>query len=471
MTGSWRIEPARNGRSSLVRPDGTWCESRFRPDVDAARRAAEAGVSDGDRVILVGFGGGELPRAILGRVGASGRLFVAEPECGILAAVRACADTRSLLDDTRLEILCCDPSGSAAGAMSRILLVPDPASFGEALSEVLKDGAFDRYIAHPSLAWPPGFEELRQRVEDLEVRRVSALHAGERLEENTRANRDRFLAAPGVAELSGVLAGATIVVAGGGLSLEPLAREIGDDADWIATGRSLATLVALGIRPHLAVFTDPLPAVAAQLAGLDPASIPPSVVFPTTSREAVALIPRLVAAFAEGAEGRALAPLREEIGELPAGGSVVTTSVGVAVLLGARRIALAGVDLTEPGGRSHARGAAQEANRALSAGRFGSLESQDARRERGLRLTGDRLSATSVGGEDLPTRKNLLLYARALRDLVARYRAVEFIQFSSVALPIESVAPSRPASAGLARHPFRVPTGTRVRQNGGLLCR
>jgi hypothetical protein len=473
---TWRIEKARNGRPALVRPDGSWAESRFAPDVDAERRVLDAGVSSGESVLLIGCGAGELPRVILEAIGSAGRLVIAEPCSAAFVALRDSPFGQKLFQDSRVEFLTFSPeesgeSGESAesefsrGREARVRSAATPFAFYALLAEARE---CDRFLAHPGLTVPPGLEALRERMDDIEIRRRSSARFREDVDRNMALNRERFLAAPGVVELDGMMAGREIIVAGGGPSLETIAARIGPDADWIAVGRALRPLLLHGIRPHLVVLTDPQAIAAEQILCVPEADRPPLVAFPTSASAAVLASRSLIAAFAEGDGGRRFEPLRAEIGELPAGGTVVTTAIGLAVRLGARRVFLAGVDLVEPRGRSHTRGTTEESAVGAALERFGSMEGGRLRRARSLEERGELVPCELSDGSAGVTRRNFLLYGRAIAGLARRHPDVEFVQLADDALRIDGVRAGAAAEYGCdraRREPFSVPTGTRMRKN------
>ncbi len=457
---AWRVDVARNGRVALRRPDGSWAESRFAPDIDAARRIAEAGVAPGERVLVLGCGAGELPAAAARAAAPGGTVIAAEPHPEIreaLVAARSRAGAGDLL--------------AACWASPGLSQLPgSPETLSDFLSAVAAAGPYDRVVVHPHLELPAGFEMLEQRLADIEVRRRSGYRFQAFLAANVATNRERFLAAPGVRELAGLLAGEDVVIAGGGPSLSPLAEAIGTGAHWIAVGTALAPLAAAGIAPHLVVITDPQPRVAASLTALDERRRPPLVCFPTTSAVAVAAAPRLIAAFPEGDGDRQLAPLREEIGELPAGGTVVTSAIGLAWILGAARIFLAGVDLVETATRSHADASPHAAERLAGLMRFASLEERARGREARLGESGDRIEVATAEGGRAHSRRNLALYARAIADLARRRPDVAVIQLNPGAIAMPGVSLDPAARPAVSVRQFLVPTGARTRENGGLLC-
>ncbi|MEK8022492.1 MAG: 6-hydroxymethylpterin diphosphokinase MptE-like protein [Candidatus Hydrogenedentota bacterium] len=431
MTGAYSVQPARSGRPALVRPDGSWAESRFHPEKDASRRVADAKLEPGDKVLLLGMGAGELPRAILGACGPDGRLVIAEPEGRAIDAVMA-SGHGEYLSDERVEVITSNVVVGVSGTTRAWKICRTAQEFYRALAALDSDL---KCLAHPGLTPPPGYEALVSVIEDFEIRRRSSFRFADDFERNIQLNRESFAAALPVSRLRGILAGEDVIVAGGGPSLESISRAVGADANWIAVGTALLPLRARGIIPHLAVITDPQPSVGIQLSTLDPDDRPPVVVFPSTAHEVILAARRLIAAHPEAGWPGTGMPGRGANHEnaLPAGGTVATTAIGLAVLAGARRIYLAGVDLAEVPERTHTRGTASEQMMVETMGRFGTIEASL------QRCRGEFIEAVSVTGTPIRTRRNLQLYARAIEGLATRHSSVEFLQLSPMALPLRGI--------------------------------
>ena len=472
VSNGWKIASAKSGRPSLVRSDGRWCESRYSPEVDARRRVEKNGVMKGETVLLVGMGAGELPRAILDVIDKEGRLAVVEPVAEILETVADNETAGNFLNDSRVVTLAFDPKKNAGKIKiqenKQIIICNTPNEFNAGILELLKNYEPNRFIINPSVEWPEKLSALKELFSDLEVRMKSSLHQEDLLKKNKSINRERFLSAPGVSELRNLLDGSDAVIAGGGPSLEKIAKIIGNNADWIATSRALLPLHFLGITPHLAVTTDPQEEIARHFIFPDNSVIPPAVVFPTVSPHTLNAVPQIISAFAEGDGGKRMKTLREEIGELPAGGSVITSAVGLAVLMGAKRIFLAGADFAEPMMKTHVKGTSMELSRAAVLGRFSTLENFGILGERFLCSKGERSFAKSVGGESIPTRKNLMIYARAIQRLAKKYSHITFFQLSKDAVELDGIEYVKADEVSFIRSNILLPSGKRMRKNGEL---
>jgi hypothetical protein len=184
----WRIEAARNGRPALVRPDGVWAESRFAPDVDAARRVLDAGVSPDESVLLIGCGGGELPRALLDGIGAQGRLFIADPCAAAVAALLRSGRAQELFADPRVTFLLYAPDNLQDWAREPRVRAASTASAFYALLSEAHD--YDRFLVHPGLCVPEELAAFRERMDDLEIRRRSSARFRGDVERNLALNRE-----------------------------------------------------------------------------------------------------------------------------------------------------------------------------------------------------------------------------------------------------------------------------------------
>jgi hypothetical protein len=127
----------------------------------------------------------------------------------------------------------------------------------------------------------------------------------------------------------------------------------------IAVGRALKPLIARGIRPDVVVTVDTADPVVEQFAGLKAHDVQGCVMVYNASSD-----PRVLKSW----PGVRLATLLQceahcDLGSawpfsrLFAGGSVVHTAIDAAVLAGAERVVLAGVDLSFPDAFSHVEGA------------------------------------------------------------------------------------------------------------------
>ncbi|RMH54296.1 MAG: DUF115 domain-containing protein [Candidatus Hydrogenedentota bacterium] len=460
--GGWSIRPARNGRPALVSPDGRWMESRFRPDVGAQRcleafSDAFSPIKDRTVVVVIGPGGGEILRAARKFFGRKVRIIGVFPMSEHWEAFVAAKSSRDLLEDSGIRFLFFGKEASFVRTGAAVWGTADPSEFLRSLADAARGAIVIPYIVSPC---PEPLEDLERLLEDFDLRRRTALRFSALMEENRAANEKRFLSAPGIERWKNRWKGEEVVVAGGGPSLDEIDLQRFSNLPWIAVGTALKPLLARRVQPELCVITDPQDEVLEQISGVPPEEIPPTIVFPTTCRNVVHLIPEIVPAYPEGEE--AFSESEEESskatsnprnaaakdaaavrkGELPAFGTVAGTALGAAVLTGARRVYLAGIDFAFPADdplRTHSRGTAREERRIFLLDRFSSIETDrlNSALRGGNEDSGERL--LSVAGISVVAPENLRLYARAVERFVARHPEVEFVQIGRFAVPLRGV--------------------------------
>lgn len=273
------------------------------------------------------------------------------------------------------------------------------------------------YIHQPSLEeWPSQEAEIFQHLWILQQTKLTV---------GQQDRRNRFLNR-GKAPLFGAFSrqgwDGEVILAAGGPSLDAnleWIRNRNKNVRLICVGTVLKKLLDQGIRPDLAVVLDGQRRVLAQIEGLEGEDVP--------------LLVALSAhyGFLESYQGpRYLAVTTEEdrqsLGEaaveepvLEAGGTVSCLALSATCALGARRIYLAGLDLSFPGGQSHAAG------------------------------TRDRVqfsSKTSVQGEAVDgglvnTSRVFLAYKGQIEGILADHPQVEAVNLSRHGLRIQGTVP------------------------------
>lgn len=301
---------------------------------------------------LVGLGDGALLDA-LDRSGWQGRIVAFEPVADLKTTRESRASYHVWISADRLRV------------------VEGPAYHGAIDALLAYSGAELRAIAEPSFcARFPDDTRLALDAMAKAVRGVSAnaeskrRHAGI-YRRNTLFNAPVLAEEGDVAALAGVARDIPVVIAAAGPSLDrqlDALRDAQQRALIISVDTALRPLLAAGIKPHLAVAVDATPTNAMHLVDL-------------TGAESTALVaegsvdPHALAAFRGRIFGCRISrhdpwPWLEahglSVGQLRAWGSVVTTAFDLALHMGARTIALAGVDLAFTEGRPYCRGTSFE---------------------------------------------------------------------------------------------------------------
>ncbi len=242
-------------------------------------------------------------------------------------------------------------------------------------------------------------------------------------DERWRANRALVEAAGDVGALFGTLPGARVCVAAAGPTLAlALERLRADRRPLVAVDAALRPLVAGGVVPGWVVSLD------AHAEGMRRVFELPGGARDALRGSVLVHTPLCVREVLEGWPGpRACAlpagawfdALARELprARLWSSGSVLHAAVDLALRMGAREVELVGADFAHVGGRTHAAGAAWEAQ---DAGNGPTVESGEGRR--------------------VPTRANLIGYLRDLERYVAAHPAVRFVNASRLGARIAGCA-------------------------------
>ena len=256
---------------------------------------------------------------------------------------------------------------------------------------------------------------------------------------NLLGNVASLVSSPGVASLSGRLAGIPSLVVAAGPSLdavEEVLPELAERMALIAVDSSLATCMRAGVDPDVIVTVDPQYWNTRYFDRLRPASAL-LVCDPSTNPSSLRRL-GLPTFFASSLFplGKLLESVIGEKGRIGAGGSVATSAWDVARLMGSSPIALAGLDLGFPDGRTHARGLYFEELMATTATRTATVETQS---HRYLTDAGS-LRAPSTDGGVTRTDRRMLVYKWWFERQLAAPGAPQTRTLSPRGLRIEGMA-------------------------------
>ncbi len=337
---------------------GLLLHSRYDPRSEADRVASELAASSPDTVVLFGLGLGYVAEAVLQRLPRA-RLLVAEASGNVLASCLRHRDVSHLL--AREEV--------------GLLVASDPEAVYWAFDRLeTRRVAVHECKAVTALApeWYAGAKSAVERFEGKEtINRNTLKRFGKLWVRNIARNAREIGRRPGVASLAGGLAGVPALVCAAGPSLDevlPVLKEARRGAVIVAVDTALRSLLRAGVEPDFVVVVDPQYWNARHL---DRSASPSSILvtecaaWPSTFRFPCAATYLCSSLFPLGSflERRAGAPK----GQLGAGGSVATTAWDFARTLGCAPIYMAGLDLSFPGGHTHAKASLFE-QRALTRG-------------------------------------------------------------------------------------------------------
>ncbi|HRY54227.1 MAG TPA: DUF115 domain-containing protein [Spirochaetia bacterium] len=413
-----------SGWPSARLPGGAWLHSSRDPRLEASRLAASAEGS-ADAILVLGFGLGYLPEALLA-AGAE-RVIVCEAEPRALLAALGARDLGPILGDERLGFVLGGEPDAAVTALelsgaSRAALLGLPAA--EAASP-----AWYRAVRAAASRW-----NAKGAVNEATLRRFGRLWV-----RNLSANVGRVASCPGVERLAGLAAGLPAIVLAAGPSLDevlPSIREIAQRAIVVCVDTALRGLLRSGLEPDFLVVVDPQFWNWRHLAGLAaPSSI---LVSESAAWPAVFRFPcrRTFLGGSLFPLGRRLEAASGRKGLLGAGGSVATSAWDLARLMGAEPIWMAGLDLGYPGGKTHARASLFE-QRSLAAGtRLAPASSAQA----GALFGARSFSAPAAGGGSVLTDERMSLYAWWFESRLARPGSPKTLSLCPAGLAIPGMA-------------------------------
>jgi hypothetical protein len=349
------LASSRSGQIS-AKAGGAWLHSRYDPAEEGRKIASEAMSSGAELFVVLGLGLGYPVRALL----ASGaRVAVVEADPGWIKTLLAAADMRDILADTRADLILC-PGGLG---LDDYLSAVSPRSItlveNRATTALFQD-------ATASLREQAGRFMRRDAINAATLGRFGRLWA-----RNLICNIRTATALPGVASLAGRFQGIPALVLAAGPSLDQVVERLPalrERCVVIAVDTALRSILRVGIEPDFIVVVDPQYWNARHLDGCrSPRSvlITEAAVWPSVLRfeSRATILCSSIYPLGRYVEER-LGPPK---GSLGAGGSVATTAWDFARTLGCVPVCMAGLDLSFPGGKTHAKASLFE-QRSLDAG-------------------------------------------------------------------------------------------------------
>lgn len=353
------LKPTRSGLPSATLR-GAWLHSRYDPAAEGKAFSEAALGSATELALLLGFGLGYATEALL----AAGVSVVAvEPELGVLREALASRELGGALSHPGLTLLAADEASGLEAAVSAAIDGIEPRRL--------------RLAEHPAYArlYPAEAERLRslaaRYTEKDRINEATLRRFGRRWVRNLAANAALVPRLSGIAELRDAYRGLPALILAAGPSLDealPYLGELRERALVICVDTALRSALRAGIEPDYTVVVDPQYWNARHL---DRCEAPRSALVTEPAVWPAALRGRWRARYLCSS----LYPLGRYLeercakpkGALGAGGSVSTSAWDFARQLGCSPIYLAGLDLSFPGGYTHARASLFE-QRALAEG-------------------------------------------------------------------------------------------------------
>lgn len=199
--------------------------------------------------------------------------------------------------------------------------------------------------------------KVRELLEDYFVASSSMLEQKALLDKNFDAIQKHGL--PECGELKEQFAGAHVVIAGGGPSVDgqmEAIRVYREKLVLLTVGTVARKFLENGIVPDAIMITDPKDSIASQIKGLETEKIPLIILSTAPEKLLAEYKGSVYVAYQEGYEPACEFAKNNGYTVFQTGGSVVTLALDLAIRFGAADITLVGADMAYTGGRSHAGG-------------------------------------------------------------------------------------------------------------------
>jgi hypothetical protein len=403
------------------RTAGAYLHSSRDPAAEAAKLAEACLRPDVDVALILGLGLGYGVEACL--TSGAERVVVCAADPGELKAAFALRDLGAWLSDERLIFVV---GGEPEGVISALELSGGSKAGileNRALAAAMADW-YDRARAAAN-RW-----NAKGAVNENTLRRFGRLWV-----RNLASNLEVTSASPGVEKLEGLFVGIPSIVLAAGPSLDLILsrmNEIREHCLVVAVDTSLRSLLRFGVEPDFLVVVDPQYWNWRHLAGLSSPSsflVSESAAWPAVFRS-----PRR-GTFLGGSLfplGRRVESFSGPKGHLGAGGSVATSAWDLCRIMGSSPIWMAGLDLSYPGGRTHAAASLFE-QRALASGtRLDPASSSQA----AALVGGTSFEAEAADGGRVRTDQRMSLYAWWFESRFARPSSPRTISLSGSGLAI-----------------------------------
>lgn len=411
---------ARNGEAT-ARAGQRWLHSSYNPSLEARRLTDEAMATGPDLVVVLGLGLGYVAKAVLA---AGGTVAAIEVDPAWLASLFHIADMTSLLADSRFSLLLC-PAGEG---LASYLEVVNPRSIAVIDNKTTLGTHAD--------AAARLHEQLDRFSRKDAINQATLERFGRLWVRNIARNIRTTAGLPGVSDIAGTCAGLPALVVAAGPSLDAVLPRLQDLAARmviVCVDTALRSVLRAGVSPDFVVVVDPQYWNARHLDRCDigdsvlvvEAAVWPSVLRFRTRRTFVCSSIYPLGRYVEERLGSTK-------GALGAGGSVATTAWDFARTLGCTPLYMAGLDLSFPGGRTHARASLFE-QRSLAGGcRLRPASGDGFQAMRG----GQPYQARANDGSSVTSDKRLSLYAWWFSSRLAASPATSTLNLSTQGLEI-----------------------------------
>lgn len=231
---------------------------------------------------------------------------------------------------------------------------------------------------------------------------------------------------------------ACVLAAGPGLdAILPYLEDIKKRCILICVDTALRACLLTGVQPHFIVLIDPQYWNARHLDGLSASKsilITESAAYPSIFRFACQEIILCSSLFPLG---KYIESFIGKKGELAAGGSVATTAWDFARFIGCKTIFMAGLDLSYPDKKTHARGSTFEENSHIQSKKIAPTETANAH----ILYNSNTVYALNYDGEELLTDVRMKLYSWWFESKCVAFPTTDTFSLSSKSLAIPGIKP------------------------------
>lgn len=421
---------ARSG-ARTARSGTAWLHSRYDPQVEGRRIADEAIATGAGLLVFLGLGLGYSARAALS---SGARLVVVESSISLLSALLHAGNLADIISDERCALILC-PEGRG---LDEYLDEAAPRSIA-----VVENGA--TLAAFPEAAGLLRTQVARFRKKD-EINAATLRRFGRLWVRNLSKNIRAAAACPGLSSLSGRFRGFSALVLAAGPSLDEIAGllpELAERMVIICVDTALRSALRVGIEPDFIVVVDPQywnmrhldRCTSPRSILITEAAVWPSVLRFDARRTALCSSIYPLGRYVENKLG----PPR---GTLGAGGSVATTAWDFARVLGCDSIYMAGLDLSFPDGKTHAKASLFEQRSLAEGTRLDPASSAAFRAMRG----GRPYQALANDGSEVTSDERLSLYSTWFTRKLANHPEAPTFNLSSRGLAIPGMDHVQPCS-------------------------
>ncbi len=411
---------ARSG-ARTARAGGSWLHSRYDPQSEGRRIADEAISTGAELLVLLGLGLGYAARAALSSCAS---IVVVESSTAWLAAELRADNLVDIISDERCTLILCPEGRGLAEYLDEVT----PRSIA-----VIENGAM--LAAFPQAAESFRSQISRYRKKD-EINAATLRRFGRLWVRNLSRNVRSAAVRPGLTSLYGLFKGMPALVLAAGPSLDEitgLLPELAERMVIVCVDTALRSALRAGVEPDFIIVVDPQ---YWNMRHLDRCTSPGSIlvteaaVWPSVLRFSSRQTALCSSIYPLGryVEDR-LGPPK---GSLGAGGSVATTAWDFARVLGCAPLYMAGLDLSFPDGKTHAKASLFEQRSLAEGSRLDPASSAAFRAMRG----GRPYQALANDGSEVTSDERLSLYSTWFTRKLANYPEAPTCNLSSRGLAI-----------------------------------